>query len=572
MVMFKAILTLVISVTACKGQPPRLKFSQALLVKKKSPISINFMAAGNSDAYIHTFASHDISLSFENAFTNNEKAKPFNVVTNRSILLPASSTPSIQEKEALLRFCTDISLTDASGNPVTEVTYNPSETLRLAWRTHHSIEDREAITQMAFTSANPRCLLTLTVSSHNDVSHSVSIAIMPALDAKSYVVSSNHHEKALEDSLVLINRLESGYEYSDDQNLVIPVSESASISLGLDALNPSDIEVQKQLTGSDICAVKSESEFSALDPDQSVTLKYLINSSSDFDVYDISASESGGRQLAQCADFKSNFEDRNIKLVSNCSTVFEVLNLAADEMCAYRVSISNPDDELNTIEKRIRIERNAITIDDYNPTVSNIQDAYKAIPESPINPISTNEVQMDNFNNNQVKAMKKAFDLWLNLSPNTYQTYFKDHIRKITFDNYTGYCEETGFGAYANYGESQFFWCLKGSMDSSSISQSRAPHEVFYIALAALHETLHTKNVNHDKDALNYRSCDEGTSLSAIIPVKGVQCKKMYCQQFKDSAIVYYISELNYSVGDNRIFEGKCAEWNSILGLTRSSF
>jgi hypothetical protein len=87
-----------------------------------------------------------------------------------------------------------------------------------------------------------------------------------------------------------------------------------------------------------------------------------------------------------------------------------------------------------------------------------------------------------------------------------------------------------------------------------------------------LHEVLHANNYNHDFDRSGYDSCDEGTSLSAVIPVEVVTCTKSYCQQFKDFAIRDYIEELNYSVTDERRFKGTCANWNTKLGLTRQSF
>lgn len=573
---FLPLLTLII-VSCNSTTPPDFSKrigARELAVKGQSPIEAEFLWSQSSDSYSETTGV--LSVNFRYRPSVGENLGDYTLRSNRLAVLPSRVAISQGQRQALRGICRDIAIIDDSGNAKDEMVVANGREIKIAWRSHYDVEDREQLIGLSLeTGVVPSCLLQLTIVAQNGQSSSFDIVFSPGNSEKRFVVSSQNHEQAIDESLLLINQEKTGYVIDTQSGLTVDVKQTADLPLGVKALTQKNVDIS-QAWAQDCRTVSTES-LEAAEPDKEVSLTYLVESDLSFAISEVLATSSSGRILPQCENIESNISGSQISFKTTCGNLLQVVNLAADEMCAYTAYLRNTNDSENTLGKRFRIERYSVEAgenDGLDIAVSNPIEAYGIIPKNKNNPISNSLVVMDGFNEQQVAAAEVSFDLWLAHSKSTYDRFFANKIKQINYmDTGRGCGFFSGAAAYAYLGDDRFYWCRAGYMSARAVDPNQdAPAGAVYRALLMLHEVLHANNYSHDFDRNNYASCDEGTSLSATIPVEIVKCSKSYCQQFKDFAIRDYIDELNYSVTDERRFQGTCANWNSALGLTRQSF
>ncbi len=573
----------ILLLVSCNSSTPpdlsRRSEARELAVKAQSPIQVQLRASQDSDAYGET--SSKASASFALKPSVGRSLGRFSLQSNRLAMLPSRVSISQSQSEAVKAMCTDIAIVDDEGNAVNELTSLSDETINLAWRSHYGAADKEQIIGLALeTGMVPRCLLQLKLTAENGKSSFVDIVFAPANTEKKFLVASQNHEKAIDEALLLINLDETGFIIDTQSGLAIDIDEPVDLSFGVKALNQTSVSISQSWV--EECRTVNNDSLEAAEPERQVSLNYIVESEVSFDISDVLSASSNGRILSQCKSLEPSLNGKEIRFKTTCGDLLELVNLAADEMCAFTAYLKNTNDSDNTLGKRFRIERYSVEAADGESEdnsadiqVSNPREAYGVIPKSKYNPISNDLVVMNGFDQQQIAAAEVSFDIWLAHSKETYDRFFDNKIKQINYMDVSGPgCGFfSGAAAYAYLGDDRFYWCRAGYMSAQAVDPNRnAPAGAVYRALLMLHEVLHANNYNHDFDRSGYDSCDEGTSLSAVIPVEVVTCTKSYCQQFKDFAIRDYIEELNYSVTDERRFKGTCANWNTKLGLTRQSF
>jgi hypothetical protein len=289
----------------------------------------------------------------------------------------------------------------------------------------------------------------------------------------------------------------------------------------------------------------------------------------------IETTSSATKQLSQCKNFMTDISTNTLKTSTSCENYLEVINLAADESCAFNIEAVNPEDPGNqiTIFKQMpgyKPPYGDITSD---TEVASAAEAYGAIPKDAIDLIDFDGVELVNFNTAQESHLKNGLALWLAQSPATYRDYFDNHINKMTYVGTEDICNGGNVLAFAPFNSTEFFWCESSNFSEAALDVDiGGPSAAVNIAVTAFHEVLHTHSYDHDFARQDYKSCEEGTSRSAVVMLNLILCKESYCQNLKDFAESEYRYELEYSIDGDRVDQGRCQEWNQKIGFTRNSF
>ena len=426
----------------------------------------------------------------------------------------------------------------------------------LSWRSYHPYEDVLALaTAMVEEDISQMfCVLELT---HNSEILSVVFDLLPT-SRQSYLGTAKEDE-AVEGKIMLINdslsgnfRLQNSYKkasFSLDEDIELPYE--------VEAVNGTNTVAEA--TGNNPCYVIEGSSSQLANETQVIEIE--LDSRIEVSLVNLMDDLSASEKDDLC--FTVGEQNRLEKLSATCQ---QLLNIGENDSCRMPIKVVNKNDPLNTMPyAKPEIAFQEIQID-------NVRDSERILPEHPENPITLGDVMLNNFNDRQAHSMVRAFDLWLYVSPDSYEEFAKDHLKRINmvFDNPCG--KNSGVVAFVqSFNTNWFNWCINGAMMERDVTEDNFPFTLLLKASVTLHETLHTLGRYHD--ATDPRGAVQapcrGTSNAAVVSHDAYQCEKPACLPFKKTARNLYLMELDYDYGDKdpRRYQGQCAEWNKNMGL-----
>lgn len=467
-------------------------------------------------------------------------------------------------KEKISQLCSQMALFDEKK----EANESPgkAEAFYFGWRSHASVHSKEALAEAMDQEGiqGLSCVAELTLEmGAKSIPYYIVVDPFPSGDD---LAGAEDIEAATALGVHLIAMERSGTTLEFDKGNALDLTEefkSSDLVLEVKALTPQAVNVVPEQKQADVaCYHDLTNSQMVVNPKRMIEMNYQVSVNEGHILGDIVMGL--GDPLA-CGDMKPELSEGSLQTRISCGMSSE--NLINGDSCNIGVLVENKDDSQNVIKNPIVLKQPKFDKID----VSTKAGALQGISKFSDNPVVSAQTKLVNFSAAQARAVESSFNLWLYVSPESYNTYFRNHIVQITYQgNATQPCQQMA-GAYVDsFNTNQFNWCISGAMDPNAVSDQVYLEAQMYVALTAFHETLHTKMHYHDATdprGAAHAPCD-GTSKSAMLARDMYVCKDPVCLPFRDRALEAFRSELEYSLpNDPRANMGRCAEWKKDMGI-----
>lgn len=453
------------------------------------------------DAVEFTHGVSQVQVSFISNRINTQE--PVEVSTERLVLFETENELSSQELELVASLCTDLTLLSPADNNINQGQVNLNQPLSFAWRSYHSDEKKSQLGELMLSKdLTSHCILRVNFL-QKDIKEATDLVFSFVNQGADTSHSTSDPKNAIEESLIIVNTELSGFvnQPTEHRNLVA-VDQQRSIKIGVKALRKSAIAISDSEFQHESCRITLEGDkLIALTQDGTLDQAFAIDANRTMNIETIETTSSATKQLSQCKNFMTDINTNTLKTSTSCENYLEVINLAADESCAFNIEAVNPEDPGNqiTIFKQMpgyKPPYGDITSD---TEVASAAEAYGAIPKDAIDLIDFDGVELVNFNTAQESHLKNGLALWLAQSPATYRDYFDNHINKMTYVGTEDICNGGNAIAFAPLNSTEFFWCESSNFSEAALDVDiGGPSAAVNIAVTAYHEVLHIHSYDHD--------------------------------------------------------------------------